>query len=92
MEERLLFVGVSLGLFAWYSRRWKDRGGPVSPMQSAAWHALFYAIAAFSIVMILTMVFEGRTKVIAVPGVAFCWRLSTHSAASRHPAIEVDAF
>lgn len=66
MEERLLFVGVSLGLFAWYSRRWKDRGGPVSPFQSAAWHAVFYAIAGFSIVMILTMVFEGRTKVIAV--------------------------
>ncbi|MDP3544054.1 MAG: signal peptidase I [Elusimicrobiota bacterium] len=66
MEERLLFVGVSLGLFAWYSRRWKERGGPVSPMQSALWHALFYAIAAFSIVMILTMVFEGRTKVIAL--------------------------
>ena len=66
MEERLLFVGVSLGLFAWYSRRWKDRGGPVSPLQSALWHALFYAIAAFSIVMIMTMVFEGRTKVIAL--------------------------
>ena len=56
MEERLLFVGVSLGLFAWRSRRWKERGGPVSPMQSALWHALFYAIAAFSIVMILTMI------------------------------------
>jgi signal peptidase I len=66
MEERLLFVGVSLGLFAWYSRRWKDRGGPATPMQSALWHALFYAIAAFSIVMIMTMVFEGRTKVIAL--------------------------
>ena len=66
MEERLLFVGVALGLFAWHSRRWKDRGGPATPMQSAAWHAVFYAIAAFSIVMILTMVFEGRTKVIAV--------------------------
>ena len=66
MEERLLFVGVSLGLFAWYSRRWKDRGGPVSATQSAAWHAVFYAIAAFSIVMILTMVLEGRTKVIAL--------------------------
>lgn len=66
MEERLLFIGVSLGLFAWHSRRWKDRGGHTTPLQSAAWHALFYAIAAFSIVMILTMVFEGRTKVIAV--------------------------
>lgn len=66
MEERLLFIGVSLGLFAWYSRRWKERGGPVSPLQSAAWHATFYAIAAFSIVMILTMVLEGRTKVVAV--------------------------
>lgn len=66
MEERLLFVGVSLGLFAWYSRRWKDRGGPTNPMQSAIWHAVFYAIAAFSIMMILTMVFEGRTKVIAL--------------------------
>jgi signal peptidase I len=68
MEERLLFVGVSLGLFAWYSRRWKDRGGPKSPLESALWHALFYAIAAFSIMMILTMVFEGRTKVVAVAG------------------------
>jgi len=66
MEERLLFVGVSLGLFAWYSRRWKERGGPATPMQSALWHALFYAIAAFSVVMILTMVFEGRTKVVAL--------------------------
>ena len=66
MEERLLFVGVALGLFAWHSRRWKDRGGPATPTESAVWHAVFYAIAAFSIVMIFTMVFEGRTKVIAV--------------------------
>lgn len=66
MEERLLFVGVSLGIFAWYSRRWKGRGGPVSPLQSALLHAVFYAIAAFSIVMILTMVFESRSKVIAI--------------------------
>jgi signal peptidase I len=66
MEERLLFVGVSLGIFAWYSRRWKERGGPKSPLESASWHAAFYAIAAFSIVMILTMVFEGRTKVMAL--------------------------
>ncbi len=66
MEERLLFVGISLGIFSWHSRRWKERGGPVSPLQSAAWHALFYAIAAFSCAMILTMVFDGRTKVIAV--------------------------
>ena len=66
MEERLLFVGVALGLFAWHSRRWKDRGGPATPMESAVWHSVFYAIAAFSIVMILTMVFEGRTKVIAI--------------------------
>ena len=66
MEERLLFVGVALGLFAWHSRRWKNRGGPATPLESAAWHALFYSIAAFSIMMILTMVFEGRTKVIAV--------------------------
>jgi|CXWL01.1.fsa_nt_gi signal peptidase I len=66
MEERLLLVGVSLGIFAWYSRRWKDRGGPATPLQSALLHALFYAIAAFSIVMILTMVFESRAKVIAI--------------------------
>ena len=66
MEERLLFIGVSLGLFAWYSRRWKDRGGPATPMQSALWHAVFYAIAAFSIVMIMTMVFESRAKVVAI--------------------------
>ncbi len=66
MEERLLFVGVALGLFAWYSRRKKEGGGTTSPMESAILHAVFYAIAAFSIVMILTMVFEGRTKVIAL--------------------------
>lgn len=66
MEERLLFVGVALGLFAWHSRRWKAKGGPRTPMESAAWHAAFYFIAAFSIVMILTMVFESRAKVIAI--------------------------
>lgn len=66
MEERLLFIGVALGAFAWYTRRWKDRGGPATPMESALCHAMFYAIAAFSIVMIMTMVFEGRTKVIAI--------------------------
>jgi signal peptidase I len=66
MEERLLFIGVALGLFAWHSRRWKDRGGPATPLQSATWHAVFYAIAMFSIVMILTMVFEGRAKVVTV--------------------------
>lgn len=65
MEERLFFVGVSLGLFAWRSRLWKDKGGPATPLQSAGWHALFYAIAAFSIVLVMTMVFEGRTKVIS---------------------------
>ncbi|MEK7389325.1 MAG: signal peptidase I [Elusimicrobiota bacterium] len=66
MEERLLFIGVSLGIFAWYSRRCKERGGAATPLQSALWHAVFCAIAAFSAVMILTMVFESRSKVIAV--------------------------
>jgi signal peptidase I len=68
MEERLLFIGAALGLFAWRSRVWKEKGGPASPAESAAWHALFYAIAAFSVVLILTMVFDSRAKVVAFWG------------------------
>jgi signal peptidase I len=66
MEDRLLFIGAALGAFAFYARRLKARGGTGTPEQSAAWHAAFYAIAAFSIVLILTMVFESRAKVVSV--------------------------
>jgi signal peptidase I len=68
MEERLLFIGAALGLFAWRSRLWKQKGGPATPAESAAWHALFYAVAAFSIALILTMVLDTRAKVVAVWG------------------------
>ena len=66
MEERLFFVGASLGVFAWYARRWKKEGGAKTPFESAAWHATFYALAAFCLVLILTMVFDSRSRVISL--------------------------
>jgi signal peptidase I len=66
MEERLLFIGLSLGAYAWVSRRWQNEGGMRTQLSSAAWHGLFYWIAGLSISMILSMVFESRARVVSV--------------------------
>ena len=71
MEERLLFIGVSLGVFAWASRRWKGNGGPTTPVESGLWHGGFYFLAAFCIALVFTMVFDSRGKVVSFYGIAF---------------------
>ncbi|MFA5139570.1 MAG: signal peptidase I [Elusimicrobiota bacterium] len=62
METRLFWIGVSMGLYAWLSRRWgksqrlNTRGG------AAAWHALFLGMAGFAAVLILVLSLETRIQ------------------------------
>lgn len=66
MEHRLFFIGLAMGLFAWFSRGWQRAGGPETPIKSALWHALFFFLAGFSATMILAMSFESRARFISV--------------------------
>jgi signal peptidase I len=65
MEYRLFFIGALMGAFVWFSRGWKDEGGPASPLASALWHGLFFAFSGFSVVMILAMSMETRARFIS---------------------------
>jgi len=65
MEYRLFFIGVLMGAFVWFSRGWKDDGGPTTALASALWHGLFFFIAGFSVVMILAMSMETRARFIS---------------------------
>ena len=58
MEYRLFFIGLMMGAFAWASRRWQKKGGPKTPRASALCHALFFSLAGFSIMLILSISFE----------------------------------
>jgi signal peptidase I len=65
MEYRLLFIGVLMGAFVWFSRGWKEEGGPATPLASALWHGLFFFLAGLSVGMILAMSVEGRARFIS---------------------------
>jgi signal peptidase I len=65
MEERLFLIGVTMGAYAWASRRFKERGSLNSPFKVGAWHAIFCSVAAFSITLVLLVSWGGRFEAAA---------------------------
>ena len=66
MEERLFFIGLAMGAYAWTSKHFKTRGSLDTPTKVGLWHALFCAIAGVSICLVLVMSIESRSKYISV--------------------------
>lgn len=68
MEERLFFIGLGMGAYAWLSRRFKAGNSLDTPAKVGLWHALFCALAGFSICLVLLMSIESRAKYFPVAG------------------------
>ena len=66
MEERLFFIGLAMGAFAWLSKKFKDNDTLDTPVKVGLWHGLFCALAAFSICLVLVMSIESRSRFVAV--------------------------
>jgi signal peptidase I len=66
MEERLFFVGLAMGAYAWTSRQWSRSGFVDTPMKAGLWHGFFYALSAFSAALILMMSLDSRGKFTSV--------------------------
>lgn len=60
MEERLFWIGIAMGAYAWLTKRWTEDGRLDRRVFSAAWHALFFAIAGFAVAVVAMMSFESR--------------------------------
>ncbi len=60
MEGRLFFIGVAMGAYAWLSR-WLEKSERLdTPLKTGLWHALFCAIAAFSVALELLASMQDR--------------------------------
>lgn len=68
MEERLFFIGLGMGAYAWLSRKFKLAGALNTPSKIGLWHALFCALAGFSVCLVLLMSIESRAKYFPVAG------------------------
>lgn len=66
MEERLFFIGLAMGAFAWLSKKFKESGALDTPMKAGLWHGLFCALAGFSVCLVLVMSIESRSRFVAV--------------------------
>ena len=66
MEERLFFVGLAMGAFAWLSRRWSESQALDTPTKSGLWHGLFCGLSAFSAVWVIMMSLDSRAKFISI--------------------------
>ncbi len=62
MEERLFWIGLTMGLYAWSTRYGTDRGLLDTKARTAAWHALFLMIAGFAMALIAVMSLESRGR------------------------------
>lgn len=71
MEERLFWIGLAMGGYSWGCRQWDKAGGPGSARKAGLWHALFCALAGFSVTLVLVMSMETRTKFISIASDAF---------------------
>jgi signal peptidase I len=68
MEERLFFIGLAMGAYTWASNRFKREGSINSALKSGLWHALFCAMAAFSVTIVVVMSMENRSQFIPISG------------------------
>src|ERR1039458_10138978 len=68
MEYDLFFIGLAMGVFAWFSRRRQKAGGPGTPTESALLRGLFYFLAGASITVILSASLETPEKFVMAAG------------------------
>ncbi len=66
MEERLFFVGLAMGAFAWLSRRWSESQSLDTATKTGLWHGFFCGLAAFSAVWVIMMSLDSRAKFISI--------------------------
>jgi signal peptidase I len=66
VEERLFFIGLAMGAFAWLSKKFKETGALDSPQKVGLWHGAFCALAGFSISLVLVMSIESRAKFVVI--------------------------
>ena len=71
MEERLFFIGLTMGAYAWASRRFVRSQTLDTPAKTGLWHSLFCALAGFSVMMVLMISLESRSKFMPVSTGAF---------------------
>ena len=62
MEERLFFIGLAMGAFAWLSKKFKETEALDTPTKAGLWHGLFCALSGFSVCLVLVMSIESRSK------------------------------
>src|SRR5271156_1585575 len=60
MEERLFWIGIIIGLYAWGTRRGVKSGLLDHRGWTSIWHGVFCAIAGFSAGLVLIMSSESR--------------------------------
>lgn len=66
MEERLFWIGVAMGGYAWGCSQFGKKHSLNTKLKAALWHALFCAIAGFSVAMVASMSMENRSRFIAL--------------------------
>lgn len=62
MEERLFWIGVAMGLYAYGTRYGSTSGTLDTRLRTTIWHSLFCAIAGFAATMIAVMSLESRGR------------------------------
>ncbi len=62
MEERLFWIGVGMGVYAYLGKELAKRDKLKTKLTAALWHALFAAGAAFSAAIVLVLSFETRSS------------------------------
>jgi signal peptidase I len=62
MEERLFWIGIVMGAYAWATKRWAGDGRLDDRLKAALWHALFLAMAAFAAVLVAVLSIESRSR------------------------------
>lgn len=72
MEERLFLIGIAMGAYAWLSHRWSEDGTLDKRWAAVAWHALFLALAGFSVTLVAVLSMESRR--FSAPGALFSLR------------------
>ena len=66
MEERLFFIGLAMGAYAWGSRQFSRSKALNTPLRTGLWHAVFCGLAGFSVMLIVVMSIESRSKFISI--------------------------
>lgn len=62
MEERLFWIGLIMGFYAWGTRRWAGSGRLDSRLLTSAWHGLFCALSGFGAALVLVMSWDSRSR------------------------------